>query len=75
MPKTENELVTASITNIVLEGSKFKVYATFNGNNEDFIFLSEVTAPDIIQWAKDRKQYYESLVLKEIELQKLLGAL
>lgn len=72
-PITNTTGVTATITCIALEGNRFRAYGVFNGNEENMVFLPEVTARDIKQWAKERKEYYEELIAKETDLQRLIG--
>lgn len=62
------------ITNIVLDGDRFRVFATVNGNDEVTVFPASVTALDIRTWLDARVAYYEELLAKEAELKdELLG--
>lgn len=55
----------AKINNIVLEKDRFMVFYTIDTFEETFTFMPEVTAPEIINFIKERKAYYESLEVKE----------
>lgn len=64
------------ITNIVLEGNRFRVFATIEGNNEVNTFMPEVKAQDIKDWVFEREKYYQELKEKEALLQEeLIGEL
>ena len=58
------------ITNIVLEGNRFRVFIEVNGIEENNLFMPEVTATEIRQWAEERALFYQELKEKEEELKK-----
>jgi hypothetical protein len=60
------------ITNIVLNGDRFTVFASIKGNDEVRSFMPEVTAQDIKNWVNERILYYEELEQKNNELQEEL---
>lgn len=62
-------MITARITNIVLEWERFRIFVTYsNWIEETDIFMPEITAKEIRQHIEDRKSYFNSLVEKETEL-------
>jgi hypothetical protein len=60
------------ITNIILEGSRFRIFAIILGNEETNVFAPEVTAQDIRDWVAERVEYYQELRLKEEALKEEL---
>lgn len=56
------------ITNIVLEGNRFRVFIEVNGIEENNLFMPEVTSIEIRQWAEERALFYQELKEKEEEL-------
>ena len=63
----------ATITNLILEGSRFRVFVRFdNGVEEMNVFQPEATAEDIKAWVLERITYYEELLAKEEALKEEL---
>lgn len=58
----------AKITNVILEGNRFKVFATINMVDEVEVFMPDCTATSIKDWVSERVRYYEELEAKEQEL-------
>lgn len=56
------------ITNIVLEGSRFRVFIEINGIEENNLFMPDITSTEIRQWAEERALFYQELKEKEEEL-------
>lgn len=56
------------ITNIILNGDRFQVFAIIKGNQEVQTFLPDVVASDIIQWLDERNTYYNNLEIRKQEL-------
>lgn len=56
------------ITNIILEGNRFRVFIEVNGIEENNLFMPEVTSIEIRQWAEERALFYQELKEKEEEL-------
>lgn len=56
------------ITNIILEGNRFRVFIEVNGIEENNLFMPEVTSTEIRQWAEERALFYQELKEKEEEL-------
>ena len=66
-------MITATITNIVLEKDRFRVFVRFSNDVEETsIFMPDSTAEDIKAWVNDRKIYHEEMLSKEQELQNSL---
>lgn len=63
----------SKITNIVLEGNRFRVWAIINGIEEQMLFMPDVTSEDIKKWEEEREQYYVELAIKEEQLKQELG--
>lgn len=56
------------ITNIVLEGNRFRVFIEVNGIEENNLFMPDITSTEIRQWAEERALFYQELKEKEEEL-------
>lgn len=63
-------MITATITNIILEWDRFRVFFSLsNGIEENNLFQPMTTADDIKQYITERIGYYNELKEKELELQ------
>jgi hypothetical protein len=61
--------MNAKITNIVLDKDRFKVFVSFsNGANDIFSFMSDATSEIIKEEILIKKEYYEGLEQKELDL-------
>lgn len=56
------------ITNIILEGNRFRVFIEVNGIEENNLFMPDITSTEIRQWAEERALFYQELKEKEEEL-------
>lgn len=56
------------ITNIVLEGNRFRVFIEVNGIEENNLFMPDITSTEIRQWAEERALFYQELKEKEENL-------
>lgn len=66
-------MITAKITNIILDGDRFKIFVNFSNETvEENTFSPETNALEITNWVKDRLAYFNSLVEKERALQEEL---
>jgi hypothetical protein len=62
-------MITATITNIVLENNRFRVFVSFSNDIEETnVFMPESTSEDITNWVSERKTYHEEMIVKEQEL-------
>lgn len=62
-------MITARITNIVLDWDRFIVFVTYsNWVEETNTFMPEITWQEIKQYIDDRKSYFDWLIEKEEEL-------